>query len=267
MASKLSVMSIVCSLVVCGFAYAQDVATEVKIVDDLEGIESQDVFFIDDLSFSAPSSILAQVSTAGGCEDHKYTLYLSRAVKESYPPVAEAFIVLDKAGDTCKRIVEAEVEFDISGFEYSGVHFVDVYSGLEPIRVLADINSDVEPTASRSLDIVKGRPDSFGDPLSIEAAEVISGIDGYFARIAVSYEGGCQDHSYEAWWDGTYMKSLPPRVAIILVHDANDDPCKALVSDELEIKIDQVTGQGAVYLDFFGLDGSRQTARFPPENN
>jgi len=55
--------------------------------------------------------------------------------------------------------------------------------------------------------------------------------------IAVSYSGGCKEHELELIGNPMIMKSLPPKRAIQLYHNANGDSCRSLVNEVLEIDI------------------------------
>jgi hypothetical protein len=63
---------------------------------------------------------------------------------------------------------------------------------------------------------------------------VVSG-DRLDAR--VSYGGGCADHDFKlvAW--GGWMESYPVQVRALLSHDAKDDPCDAIVSEDLSFDL------------------------------
>ena len=61
--------------------------------------------------------------------------------------------------------------------------------------------------------------------------------DGGFLIVKVAYSGGCNEHFFEASWDGNYMKSLPPQVNVRLTHINNDDNCRARIEKELAIDL------------------------------
>ena len=61
--------------------------------------------------------------------------------------------------------------------------------------------------------------------------------DGGFLIVKVAYSGGCNEHFFEASWDGNYMKSLPPQVNVRLTHVNNDDACRARIEKELAIDL------------------------------
>lgn len=61
--------------------------------------------------------------------------------------------------------------------------------------------------------------------------------DGGFLIVKVAYSGGCNEHFFEASWDGRYMKSMPPQVNVTLTHVNNDDACRERIEKELAIDL------------------------------
>lgn len=54
-------------------------------------------------------------------------------------------------------------------------------------------------------------------------------MEGDQLVINVSYSGGCEDHDFSLHSNGMYMKSMPPKLNILLVHNANGDACRSLL--------------------------------------
>lgn len=71
-------------------------------------------------------------------------------------------------------------------------------------------------------------------PIGQDAVFIDSGgIVGDKLLLNVSYSGGCvPDHALQLDWDGTLLKTNPPRASLTLSHDAFGDPCEALISEE-----------------------------------
>jgi len=61
--------------------------------------------------------------------------------------------------------------------------------------------------------------------------------DGPFLMVKLVYSGGCNEHFFEASWDGNYMKSLPPQVNVTLTHVNNDDVCRERIEKEVAIDL------------------------------
>ena len=62
-------------------------------------------------------------------------------------------------------------------------------------------------------------------------------ISGDIMLVTVEYSGGCEDHSFEMIGEMAIMKSLPPKRTVTLVHNANGDSCRELITKTLEIDI------------------------------
>ena len=64
------------------------------------------------------------------------------------------------------------------------------------------------------------------DPFTIKKMS----LDGNILNIEVEYSGGCKDHDFKLYFNQIYMKSLPPKAKFFLVHNANGDACRELIS-------------------------------------
>lgn len=62
-------------------------------------------------------------------------------------------------------------------------------------------------------------------------------IRGDSLELAVTFGGGCRDHTFILLSDGAWMESYPVQVAVKLAHDANGDNCKALLSRVLRFDL------------------------------
>lgn len=63
--------------------------------------------------------------------------------------------------------------------------------------------------------------------------------DSTMLMIDVSYSGGCEAHDFELIWPEVITMVYPPRYAVILNHDANDDSCEAYLSSTLYFDLSQ----------------------------
>jgi hypothetical protein len=68
-----------------------------------------------------------------------------------------------------------------------------------------------------------------GDPYTLQSAS----IKGDMMTLVVTYGGGCKEHSFVLFADPRIMKSMPPQQNILLHHFANEDHCRALITDTL----------------------------------
>lgn len=70
-------------------------------------------------------------------------------------------------------------------------------------------------------------------PITIEKAEIV----GNELLLEVSYGGGCQEHEFKLIGSEMISKSLPPIRTIKLIHNGNNDLCKALIMQTLKYDI------------------------------
>ena len=71
------------------------------------------------------------------------------------------------------------------------------------------------------------------DEISIDSAHVI----GDELVAVVSHGGGCSEHTYQLVIGSAWMESSPVQVRARLAHNANGDPCRALLRRELNIDL------------------------------
>ena len=62
-------------------------------------------------------------------------------------------------------------------------------------------------------------------------------IDGDTLRLRVVHGGGCARHTYGlVAWNG-WLESFPVQVGVVLLHDAKNDPCDALLTPTLRFDL------------------------------
>jgi hypothetical protein len=95
------------------------------------------------------------------------------------------------------------------------------------------------------------------DPVDIISASLEDDI----LSIKVQYGGGCKDHFFKLIIPEGIEKSNPPQTTFFLSHDANDDGCEALISDELifnliEYKryLQNSVNSSEIIIKFYGSD-------------
>ena len=67
-------------------------------------------------------------------------------------------------------------------------------------------------------------------------------IEGDTLIANVQYSGGCGIHEFEIEKVGFLMKSLPPKQPIKITHRSDDDPCRALIREELKFNVSDFRG-------------------------
>lgn len=77
-----------------------------------------------------------------------------------------------------------------------------------------------------------------------------SSISGDTLWMDVEYSGGCATHSFELKSKGLWMKSLPPKLNLYLVHNDAGDACREVIREKLSFLINpaQYGGQQKVRL-------------------
>ncbi len=99
------------------------------------------------------------------------------------------------------------------------------------------------------------------DPYELVAA----GIQGDSLKVTVSYGGGCRDHKFDLEFADAIMMMDPPRLQATLLHDADNDPCEAWLTEDLAFDLTPVkalhgggAGGGTVVLQLISADGSQR---------
>ena len=250
-------------------ASAFEINSRVVVVDGLQDVEDKDGFAAFGLSAVGGNGIQLEVATGGGCKPHDYTLHVSSRVLEAAPPIVEARLTLDKHADRCKAIVSGTLHLQLPDLGIPGPYVFLLKAGPDEMRMMMDGGGAPEALTTAPstppLALKSGTPASLGDPLSaINSAEIVAGVDGATLLVSLVYDGGCEEHGFEAWWDGSYDKSLPPRAGVLIFHDAGGDACRALVNKTIQIAVDDILeGQGEVIIDVHGLNVPSIEATLP----
>jgi hypothetical protein len=97
-------------------------------------------------------------------------------------------------------------------------------------------NSSSTPNAVVISAINFGTPKKTSDPFQIKAVRV----EKNELIIDVEYGGGCSDHIFELFANSSIAKSDPPKRSIQIMHEDNDDKCKALVYKTIRFQISEL---------------------------
>lgn len=64
-------------------------------------------------------------------------------------------------------------------------------------------------------------------------------IDGDRLTVDVQYGGGCRDHSWNMYFNGAILKSMPPQAILHLRHTVTDgpDPCRGMPMETLQFDL------------------------------
>lgn len=87
--------------------------------------------------------------------------------------------------------------------------------------------------------------DSYSQPEDMASVDISKvEINGDILSITVSYSGGCEEHDFKLYFNGMYMKSLPPKITLMLYHDNKGDSCRSIVEKTLKFDIKGVREKG-----------------------
>ncbi|TSC23609.1 NigD-like C-terminal domain-containing protein [Corallococcus sp. Z5C101001] len=98
-------------------------------------------------------------------------------------------------------------------------------------------------------------------------------VKGHVLTLHVRHGGGCKEHRYGLAWDGRFTQTAAgePRAELTLLHDANNDRCKALVYKVLAFDLSTLRqewsekGHGdhaTLHLDFNGVPDQSANFKF-----
>ncbi len=76
--------------------------------------------------------------------------------------------------------------------------------------------------------------DMKSDPLTIIDAHV---DDMNKLHLTVEYGGGCKKHEFKILGSKAILKSLPAQRPVVIIHNANNDECRAIVREEILVDI------------------------------
>ena len=78
-------------------------------------------------------------------------------------------------------------------------------------------------------------------------------LEGDLLRLKIKYGGGCGDTELSAFWDGTYMLSIPGQIDVQLVF-FDEDYCEALVHQEYLIDLSEIEEPTIIHVSMIGSD-------------
>lgn len=71
------------------------------------------------------------------------------------------------------------------------------------------------------------------DPFTINSVTLENNI----LKINITYTGGCEEHDFMLIGTKSFMESDPVQINVLLSHNANNDPCDALINEELNYNL------------------------------
>jgi hypothetical protein len=136
--------------------------------------------------------------------------------------------------------VITKIKAEDSGLDFpSGLKGVKVYSSCNFITERLAIAETFLPNALDGGELETVTPTRLtelkkkNDLFSITNAFIWEDV----LLVTVRYGGGCKKHDFKLVWDGSEMESNPAKIDIVLIHNANGDNCKALLTEELQFRL------------------------------
>jgi hypothetical protein len=97
-------------------------------------------------------------------------------------------------------------------------------------------NNTSSPSAIAVTKVNFETPKKKSDPFQINAVRV----DKNELILDVEYGGGCKDHVFELYANPSIEKSNPPKRSIQIIHENNNDMCRAIVHKTIRFQIDEL---------------------------
>jgi hypothetical protein len=112
------------------------------------------------------------------------------------------------------------------------------------------------PAAASKVLIVDPRLEKYpADEATIRDASIV----GDSLTMLVAFGGGCKTHDFKVISNGAMMKSMPPQVNVILSHNAHEDMCEALLTQDVTVSLEPLKQQaisGGVVIHVKGFEKS-----------
>jgi hypothetical protein len=109
-------------------------------------------------------------------------------------------------------------------------------------------------SASSKILIIDQKTDRYpADAVSIKDASVI----GDSLTMLVAFSGGCKPHDFKVISNGAMMKSMPPQMNVMVSHNAHEDMCEALLTQDVTVSLEAIKQQassGGVVIHLQGFE-------------
>jgi hypothetical protein len=142
-------------------------------------------------------------------------------------------LIHDAPGDACELYATETLRFDLSTLGSGPLVLGITGAGNDASAFWTAPPQDAEadPTATPIQRV--DRLPANGDAFDVRADRIVDGV----LEVEVGYRGGCEPHTFELFWNGRILESLPPQAFLRLVHDANDDACEIYVTETLRFDL------------------------------
>lgn len=58
-------------------------------------------------------------------------------------------------------------------------------------------------------------------------------LKGDMLTLTVSFSGGCENHDFTGYFNGMFLKSMPPKANLLIHHNNNGDACRSVVTEKI----------------------------------
>jgi hypothetical protein len=120
-------------------------------------------------------------------------------------------------------------------------------------KVSKDVNEIPPQDTNLMITAILGEFEKNSDPIEIIENRIV----GNKLLLTVSYNGGCNEHTFKFIGSTSISKSLPPIRSVQLVHNSNGDLCKKLITETIEIDLKALAYQqqpgSTIFLSIEGI--------------
>ncbi len=90
-------------------------------------------------------------------------------------------------------------------------------------------------------------------PRDIDSTHLSSAtLEGTTLVLSVSYGGGCEEHEFGLYWDGSFLESHPMQVNLKLVHNGHGDVCEAIKRKTLRFDLSSLASPDPLIVNLGG---------------
>jgi hypothetical protein len=126
-------------------------------------------------------------------------------------------------------------------------------SSITACSVIDNQSSGSAVSANSKVLIIDRNIDKYpADEVTIRDASII----GDSLTMLVAFGGGCKPHDFKVITNGAMMKSMPPQMNVQVSHNAHDDMCEALLTQDVTVSLESLKAQAAngVVIHLKGFD-------------
>lgn len=144
--------------------------------------------------------------------------------------MVDAFII-------CKSIFEPSILIDPDLADVNEDGQINIIDALFLSRYSVRLIEFHPENYSKRVKITNAAPESLQlDSFYIDSAT----IQGDILTLSVESGGGCRRHIYNLYASNTFLESYPVQINVFLKHDAQDDPCKAIITDTVTFNMSPI---------------------------